>query len=466
MIRICKVYFARRILVLIAAEALLVSLAFLIALFVHFGSDAKLQLMYEGGVFKILFVAIVCISCMHYGDLYSTLVISDGTYLLSAILRVAGISSLALALLYSVYPPLRLNSGPFCLGLTLTSIGLLSLRFAFSALNRSGKLTEKAVLVEDGVLAEALCAEINSRPELGLRVAGYVSPNGNGAGNRINRLNLQILGSTEALPAFVEKNGITRVIVAREKRGAEIIPESFRKVVNRPVLIQDAGELYEAITGKIPLASLEGTTTLLAAASGIPRSLLIYKRAASIVFSLVGLVFALPVIAIAAVAVRIDSPGPAFFRQTRVGKNGKLFTLYKLRTMYYVADAERRSKPAHAADSRFTRVGKWLRQTRIDEFPQLFNILRGDMCLIGPRPFAADMEMDLAASIPFYEQRWLVKPGATGWAQIRRGYCATLEDNIEKLSYDIFYIKNMSVGLDFMIALETIKTLLLRRGSV
>lgn len=466
MIRICKVYFARRILVLIAVEALLVSLAFLIAVFARFGTDAKLQLMYQGGIVKILIVAIVCILCMHYGDLYGSLVLSDGTYLLAAILRVAGISSLALALLYSLYPPLRLNPELFCLGLTLTSIGLVLSRHAFSALNRSGKLSEKVVLLEDGALAEALSAEINSRPQLGLRVAGYVTANGNGVSNGVNRANLPFLGSTEALPAVIEKNGITRIIVSTENRREKIVPEPLRKLTKRAVLVQDAGELYEAITGKIALASLERTTTLLSGAYGIPRHLLIYKRTVSIIFSLIGLVFALPLIALAAIAVRLDSPGPGLFRQTRVGKDGKLFTLYKLRTMHYEVDSEGRSKPAHAADSRFTRVGKWLRHTRIDELPQLFNILRGDMCLIGPRPFAADMEMELAALIPFYGQRWLVKPGATGWAQIRRGYCTTLEDNIEKLSYDIFYIKNMSVGLDLMIFLETIKILLLRRGSV
>jgi len=166
-----------------------------------------------------------------------------------------------------------------------------------------------------------------------------------------------------------------------------------------------------------------------------------------------------------AVAVRLDSPGPALYSQARVGKDGKLFTLFKFRSMRNGADTDSNHTPATERDDRITRVGYWLRRTRLDELPQLYNIVRGDMYFVGPRPFVPNQERELAEKIPFYRYRWAVKPGATGWAQVNRGYCATLEDNSEKLAYDLFYIKNMSIGLDILVLFQTIKILLLGRGG-
>jgi len=148
-----------------------------------------------------------------------------------------------------------------------------------------------------------------------------------------------------------------------------------------------------------------------------------------------------------------------------VGQDGELFDLYKFRSMHLNAEPEGESRPAQENDQRITRVGRWIRRTRLDEVPQLYNILVGDMYFIGPRPFVPFQEHELAEKIPFYSQRWSVRPGATGWAQINYGYCETVEDNAEKLAYDLFYIKNMSLGMDLLIAFRTIKVLLLGRGS-
>jgi lipopolysaccharide/colanic/teichoic acid biosynthesis glycosyltransferase len=169
--------------------------------------------------------------------------------------------------------------------------------------------------------------------------------------------------------------------------------------------------------------------------------------------------------ALIAMAIRIESDGPAIFRQKRVGQHGETFTLFKFRTMKNGSDQDDNHRPAEKGDGRFTRLGKLLRRTRLDELPQLFNILCGNMHFVGPRPFVPDQERECLESIPFYNQRWAVKPGATGWAQINRGYNVTLEDNRDKLAYDLFYIKNISVGLDLLILFSTIKILLLGRGS-
>jgi lipopolysaccharide/colanic/teichoic acid biosynthesis glycosyltransferase len=188
----------------------------------------------------------------------------------------------------------------------------------------------------------------------------------------------------------------------------------------------------------------------------------LWKRALSVLFSTLGLVLAFPLMAIIALAIKLDDGGPVLFRQKRVGKDGGLFTLNKFRTLKAGADQNGRFRPVQENDSRTTRIGRWLRRTHLDELPQLVNVLHGEMDLVGPRPFVVDQEEECAANIPFYKWRWRVKPGATGWAQVNRGYCATLEDNAEKLAYDLFYIRNMSVGFDLLIILQTVKMLLLR----
>jgi len=181
-----------------------------------------------------------------------------------------------------------------------------------------------------------------------------------------------------------------------------------------------------------------------------------------VILSILGLLIALPFLVLIAIAVRLDSSGPAIYRQKRLGKDGKPFTLFKFRSMRVNSDP---FLPAQEDDSRVTRVGRWLRRCRLDEAPQLYNILRGDMYFVGPRPCIIPEERKCAQEIPFYSQRWTVKPGVTGWAQVRNGYCSTIEDNLGKLSYDLFYIKNMSPGLDVLILLHTIKILLLGRGA-
>ncbi len=204
----------------------------------------------------------------------------------------------------------------------------------------------------------------------------------------------------------------------------------------------------------------------------------IYKRIFSLLFSSVAVVITSPLMALAAVAIRLDSSGPIIFRQKRVGEFGVPFTVYKFRTMYdnaaslpWAPDEEDYSSPNHIGtparhdDPRITRVGRWLRRTRLDELPQLFNVVRGDMSFVGPRPVPPHEEEECAAIIPFYKERWLIKPGATGWAQINRGYNATIEDHKDKLAYDLFYIKNVSIGLDIYIIFATLKILLLGRGG-
>jgi exopolysaccharide biosynthesis polyprenyl glycosylphosphotransferase len=275
---------------------------------------------------------------------------------------------------------------------------------------------------------------------------------------------LEHLGDLRLLDALLKRHQIQRIIVATEnQRALSGVPLLMAKA--NGVIVDNGQEFYEAVTSRVDLNSLRPSMFLFFQGFRFRPFMKIYKRAASLVLSSVGLLLMLPIMAAIAIAIRLDSPGPVVFRQRRVGMGGKPFTLYKFRSMYDGADIEGQSKPAKLNDPRCTSLGKWLRRTRLDELPQLFNILRGDMHFIGPRPFAVDEEEYLAREIPLYSTRWAVRPGATGWAQVRRGYNETIQDNVEKLTYDLYYIKYVSVGLDLLILLESVKILLLGRGA-
>ena len=463
MIRFFHTYFPARTLFLGISEALLVTTAFVIATFARLGaSDANLMLNYEQGFLKISVVAVIFILCMYYFDLYDSLVLSNRREVLTRLVQVLGTVCIMLALLYFAIPTLQLGRGIFVMGFVLVAFLLFVWRRLFLVVNTMPQFAQRALILGDSPLANALVGEIESRKELGIRVAAHLREMENGENAYAS---LSEAERFEALSKQVESYRASRIIVAMSERRGKLPVEALLQLKASGVQVQDGAEVYEAITGKVPLESLRLSWLLFSPSFYVSRPLLVYKRVFSCMISLFCLIVASPIMAIAAIAIRLDSPGPIIFKQKRVGAGGKLFTLYKFRTMVDGADQDHNFRPAEKTDGRFTRVGMWLRRARIDELPQLANILRGDMYFVGPRPFVQNQEEECLAKIPYYRQRWSVKPGATGWAQVNRGYCATIEDNAEKLAYDLFYIKNISIGLDLLIMFKTLKTLLLSRGS-
>jgi exopolysaccharide biosynthesis polyprenyl glycosylphosphotransferase len=249
-----------------------------------------------------------------------------------------------------------------------------------------------------------------------------------------------------------------------DRRG-KLPVELLLSLKGRGVLIQDGTDVYEAITGKVPIESLRLGWLLFSPGFHLTRYLLIYKRLASMLVSILGLVLSLPLLPFIALAIKLTSPGAVFYRQRRVGRGGTVFYCHKFRTM--CADAEADSGPTWAGDDdpRITPVGHLLRLSRLDEIPQLWNVLKGDMSLVGPRPERPEFVDGLTREIPFYHLRHTIRPGITGWAQVRYKYGSSVEDAKEKLRYDLFYIKNMSPGLDFLIFFDTTKTILFGRGA-
>jgi len=338
---------------------------------------------------------------------------------------------------------------------------VFSWRQMFFSLLRQFNCVQRAIVFGTGTFAIALGREAKRRPELGIDLLGYVDCH-----NQSSEVDgLPCFGTSTSLPEIVRGNRVSRVIVALEDRRGKLPIEELLRLKSQGVVVEKGDDFYESITGKVALDSLRPSSLLFVSGYHLSGLQVAVRRVVSFLFALVGLAIASPLMLVAGIGVWLDTGRPVIFRQSRLGKDGKVFTIYKFRTMRNDPNRDDDHKPAQKGDSRVTRVGRWLRRTRIDEIPQLYNILRGDMSFVGPRPFVPSQEAELLRVIPFYNRRLDVKPGATGWAQVNRGYCASLDDNIEKLAYDLFYIKHMSVGFDLLIILRTFKILLLGRGA-
>jgi sugar transferase (PEP-CTERM system associated) len=450
----------------------LIALAFVAASIARLGAnDATVMLSYEQGLFKIIMVTGAFITCMYYFDLYDSVILRNRREVLTRLVQVLGTMSILLAFVFYLYPPFELGRGIFLMGLVFVAIILTLWRKLFSVLNSRSRFADRTMIFgDDGPLASGLLHELEFRSELGMRVVARVSAAGNGiyelncGGRGFTGLPEDAIGAEE-LSAAIRLQRIKCIIIALSDRREKLPVELLLSMKSRGVVVQDGAEFYEAVTGKIPIESLRLGSLLFSTGFHLSRILLVYKRFASIMVSIIGLALSLPVLPFVALAIKQTSPGHLLYRQKRVGRDGKIFYCYKFRTMR--ADAEADTGPTWAGDDdpRITFVGRFLRTVRLDEIPQLWNVLTGDMSLIGPRPERPEFVEQLKQQIPYYNLRHVVRPGITGWAQIRYKYGSSVEDAKEKLRYDLFYIKNVSPGLDAMVFFNTVKTILLGRGA-
>jgi sugar transferase (PEP-CTERM system associated) len=423
----------------------------------------------EQGYLKILLISLCITACMYYFDLYNSAILSNRFEILVRLLQGLGTASIFLSLLYYTYPRLQLGRGIVAIGFCLVAAALFVCRRLFLAINGRTRFSERVLLVGEGILATSLRGVLESRPELGLQVVGHLRPSlEETVGEErppIRRGDRWAGVNSEELRQAVELSRVNCVMIAMDDRRGKLPVTELLTLKTRGVRIQDGTDVYEKVTGKVPIESIRLGWLLFSPGFCVSRALTMYKRSASILVSTMGLFLSLPLIPLVAVAIKMTSPGPVFYKQKRVGRDGLVFDCYKFRTMR--ADAEADTGPTWAEDNdpRITRVGRFLRISRLDEVPQLWNVLRGDMSLVGPRPERPEFVETLAQEIPYYNLRQAVRPGITGWAQIRYQYGSSVEDAKEKLRHDLFYIKNLSPGLDSLILLNTIKTILWGRGA-
>jgi len=461
----------KRTLFLGISEACLISLALVASALARLGAgEARLMIAYRYGFLKLLFVSGAFLACMYYFDLYDSAIVTNRREVPVRLIQVLGVAYIGLGLFYYLYPPVKLGRGIFHVGFLLVGLLLLLWRKLFSVINSTPRLTERVVILGDGPLANSLQHEIEARPELGIRVESRAQMIGTDThpGDHERGEMPSASSSTrlcEELSADPHVRGIDRIVVAMEERRGKLPVDLLLSLKNRGVQVQDGNDVYESITGKVPIESIRLSWLLFSSGYFASRLFLFYKRFASLATSIVGLLLSLPLLPLVVLAIKLSSPGHIFYRQIRVGRDGRIFRCYKFRTMR--SDAEADSGPTWATDDdpRITRVGRFLRKTRIDEIPQLLNVLRGDMSLVGPRPERPEFVAALNQKIPYYHLRHSIRPGITGWAQILYRYGSSVEDAKEKLRYDLYYIKNMSVGLDLLIILSTVKIILLGRGA-
>jgi sugar transferase (PEP-CTERM system associated) len=275
-----------------------------------------------------------------------------------------------------------------------------------------------------------------------------------------------VIGVINDIPHIVQTRKVDRVVVSlADARGKLNMQELLEMKLNQGVRFDHLASVYEQYTGKIAVENLRPSWMIFSEGFRKSASLALMKRASDVLLALVGLIIAAPIMLAVAAVQRFASTGPVLYSQRRVGKDGRNFTIHKFRSMRVDAEAKTGAVWASADDPRVTTLGRILRRTRLDELPQLWNVLRGDMSFVGPRPERPEFVAELTTQIPYYGQRHAVRPGLTGWAQIRHGYGASMEDAQQKLQYDLFYIKHLSLPFDIFIVLETVKTVLMRRGS-
>jgi sugar transferase (PEP-CTERM system associated) len=411
------------------------------------------------------------VTCMHYFDLYETSVFTNHREVIVRLFEALGTVYSLSVVLYYFYPPLELGRGIFVIGLILAAVLLYFWRGLFSKINSVPEFADRALIFGDGPLANLLQAEFESRPELGLRVVGRVVPTEEGDYRRTNNYSGEypckssLTEVEDYLSRTVNDLRATRVVVAMGDRRGRLPVDLLLSLKCRGLQVQDGVEVYEAITGKVPIESIRLGWLLFSPGFYSSRFHLAYKRTASVLISIFGLLVSLPLLPFIVLGIKLSSRGPVLYRQKRVGLDGVPFYCYKFRTMR--ADAEADTGPTWALDDdpRITKFGKFMRKSRLDEIPQLWNVLKGDMSLVGPRPERPEFTEVLSREIPHYHLRHTVRPGITGWAQIRYKYASSLEDAKEKLRYDLFYIKNMSIGLDLLVFLQTVKVILFSEGA-
>lgn len=427
-------------------------------------SGSEYQLNERNGWLKIVLASFICLLIFYFYDLYDYTVMSNRRELMLRLVQALGIAWALLALMFYFAPPLLIGRGVSVISVPLVLVLLLGWRICIHLLTGHPDIGEKILVVGTGKTAMDTAEAVWQRRDAGYRIVGFVSENGAKPGEQIGES--EIVGSAHNLENIIKDERVDRVVIAvRERRGAFPTETLLKMSLAGEVSIEECTSFFERITGQVHVDMLRPSWLIFAGRQRDSRLKTVFREMVHRLLGLTGLIFSLPISVLTAIVIKLESRGPIFYKQERVGKNGKSFEVIKFRSMRTNAEAD--GKPVWAAsnDERTTRIGKFIRKVRIDEIPQFWNILKGEMSFVGPRPERPHFVEQLAHEIPFYEHRHLVAPGLTGWAQIKYPYGASVEDARQKLQYDLYYIKNQSLALDLVIVFDTIKTVLFSRSG-
>jgi len=444
------------------AETLIILLSLGFAILTRLGS-LEAFLAYEHKLPKALLSVVVIQLTLYYAELYEHR--SRRRIELFLIFgQCMAIASVALAVVFFLMPAFRIGRGIFFVFIVLAWFFLLLWRlFLLWAWGTFGAFGDRVLILGTGLPAQKVAREMLTRAPIGYRVLGFLTEHESEVGRTL--VNPSVLGTLADLPRLSDSQDVTLIVVAQEDRRKRLPVDMLLRCRMAGVRVVEAASLFESLSGRIPLRDLRPSWLIFSGGFQKPRAMSALKRAGEAAVAALMLVLTLPLAALTALCVRLSSPGPVLYRQTRVGLSGKEFELMKWRTMR--ADAEKASGPVWATgenDPRVTRLGRFMRKVRLDEVPQLWNVLKGDMSFVGPRPERPHFVQKLRQVIPYYDERHSVRPGITGWAQVKFPYGSTIEDAEEKFEFDLYYVKHMSLLLDIAIVLETAKVMLLGRG--
>jgi sugar transferase (PEP-CTERM system associated) len=348
------------------------------------------------------------------------------------------------------------------LGSIIVLIVIPPFRVLYAKLVLNALGAELVLLLGSSRTLRELAKGIQENPMMGLKIMGYLDDN---AGGDDPLPGIPRLGVIEDLITVLTDTKPRRIVVGMTERRNRLPIQDLLELRFSGMRIEEATQLYEVAFGRVCTREFRPSQLIFSEELGPRSGSETLQAIYCSIFAVLLIILTSPVMLIVALAVRLSSPGPVLLRQKRVGRGGIAFTLYKFRSMYANAEAVSGAVWATRNDPRITPVGRIIRRARLDELPQLFNVLKGEMAIAGPRPERPEFVKTLSEHIPYYPQRHCVKPGITGWAQINYKYGDTIEDTIAKLEYDLYYIKNMSVGLDAYIFFHTVKTMLLSRGA-
>jgi sugar transferase (PEP-CTERM system associated) len=462
MVRLFRVFVPVGSLALLVSEVVLVTSAFVIACYFTLEYDPTIFLLYDNGLQRILMVTATVILGLHFHDLYTKIYVTSRILLLQQLSLVMGAVFLAQGLFSYLSRSLRMPLHLMVPGSAAAMFAIFAWRILYSRYLLGVVGAQRILLVGGNPVIEAIAEHIAEHPELGMAIIGYVD---DGVELGTERPGGKVLGSLASLREIATELAPDRIVVGMTERRRCMPVADLLELRFSGIFIDEASTTYESVCMRISTLELRPSQLVFSGELGPRPGILLLQATYNLLLALIGTILFAPIMAAVAIGVKLSSPGPVLYRQTRVGLDDRQFTVYKFRSMS--ADAEAKTGAVWAArnDPRVTRFGRFLRKSRLDELPQFFNVLTGDMALVGPRPERPEFVKTLSEKIPYYRQRHCVKPGITGWAQINYKYGDTLEDTIAKLEYDLYYIKNVSLSLDAYIVFHTLKTMLLSRGS-
>jgi sugar transferase (PEP-CTERM system associated) len=453
-----------RTMLLLLVEAMLLFCGLVVAVYARLGAiDAEDALIQRHGFYKAALATVFCLTAFYIFDLYDFVVMHDRAELVLRLLQALGLAWIALALLFYAVPQVMIGRGVTLIALPIALLLMVAWRLSIHWVLGHPEIGERILIVGSGAFAIEVARETLNRPDAGFRIVGFVDNDPALVGKSL--INPKVIGLTSELASLVKRESIDRIVVAiADRRGAFPTQELLKLSLAGDVSIEESASFYERVTGRVLLDLVRPSWLIFSSRGRRARTNEVLRVVIHRLVALIGAILSLPIVLVTAVLIKIDSRGPVLYKQERVGKNGRLFTVMKFRSMR--TDAEK-DGPVWASngDNRMTRVGRVIRKIRVDEIPQFWNILRGDMNFVGPRPERPHFVSQLADEISYYEQRHLIAPGLTGWAQIKYAYGASIEDAKKKLEYDLYYIKHQSLMLDATIMFETIKTILFGKGT-